>query len=108
MKINKLIHIVLAINIGVLCFALMACSSSKMNLVDEYYIYSPDEFHETYYLKCKLSGDRDHEIDSLHTVYWNDSAIILGRGEGKENWWLIQAASSNLKCCNNDIIKGPF
>ena len=60
MKINKLIHIVLAINIGVLCFALMACSSSKMNLVDEYYIYSPDEFHETYYLKCKLSGDRDH------------------------------------------------
>lgn len=73
MKINKLIHIVLAINIGVLCFALMACSSSKMNLVDEYYIYSPDEFHETYYLKCKLSGDRDHEIDSLHTVYWNDS-----------------------------------
>ena len=53
MKINKLIHIVLAINIGVLCFALMACSSSKMNLVDEYYIYSPDEFHETYYLNLK-------------------------------------------------------
>ena len=106
MKINKWISTVLAINIGALCFSLMACSSSKMNLVDEYYIYSPDEFHETYYLKCKLSGDTGHEIDSLHTIYWNDSAIILERG--KETWWLIQAASSTLKCCNNDIIKGPF
>ena len=89
-------------------FLLMACSPSKMKLVDEYCIYSPDDFHETYYLKCKLSGGTDHEIDSLHTIYWNGSSIIMERGEGEKNWWLIQAASSTLKCCNNDIVKGPF
>lgn len=72
-----------------------------------YYIYSPDDYYTTYYLKCKLSSDQDPVIDSVHVVCWNDSTIIIGRGREKYNWWIIKASSEKLKCCNNDSVIGP-
>lgn len=98
---SKYIHFLL-----ILC--MMSCSSASVKLVDEYYICSPDDYYDTYYLKCKLSSDTDPEIDSLHIVYWNDSTIIVGRGEKKLSWWIIKASSYTLKCCNQDTVMGPF
>lgn len=87
---------------------LAGCSSAGIRLVDEYYVYPPDEYSETYYLKCKLSGDSDPEIDSLRIVYWNDTVIMAGRGSGELSWWIIKASGRTLKCCNGDTVAGPF
>ena len=87
---------------------LAGCSSAGIRLVDEYCVYPPDEYSETYYLKCKLSGDSDPEIDSLRIVYWNDTLIMAGRGSGELSWWIIKASGRILKCCNRDTVKGPF
>ena len=88
-----------------LLFLFESCSPSKIKIADEYYIYSPDEYHATSYLKCKLASENDPEIDSLCVVYWNDSTVIIGRGECGRDWWIISASDSTLKCCNNDTIK---
>ena len=87
---------------------LAGCSSAGIRLVDEYYVYPPDEYSKTYYLKCKLSGDDDAEIDSLRLVYWNDTVIMAGRGSGELSWWIIKASGGTLKCCNRDTVTGPF
>ena len=55
-----------------------SCSSTGIKLVDYYYIYSPDDYYDTYYLKCKLSSNQDPIVDSVQVVYWNDSTIIVG------------------------------
>lgn len=89
-----------------LLFILVSCSPSSVKLVDEYYIYSPDEYCDSYYLKCKLSSDADPVIDSVSVVYWNDSTIIIGRCEEKREWWVVKASGDKLKCCNNDIVNG--
>ena len=85
---------------------LVSCSSTGIKLVDEYYIYPPDEYYNSYYLKCKLSSDNDPIIDSVHIVYWNDSTIIIER-KAKHDNWIINAFDNNLKCCNNDTVVGP-
>ena len=87
---------------------LTGCSSAGIRLVDEYYVYPPDGFSGTHYLKCKLSGEGDAEIDSLRIVYWNDSVIMAGRGSGELSWWIIKASGRTLKCCNRDTVTGPF
>lgn len=87
---------------------LAGCSSVGIRLVDEYYVYPPDEYSETYCLKCKLSGDGDTEMDSLRIVYWNDTVIMAGRGSGELSWWIIKASGRTLECCNGDTVAGPF
>lgn len=89
-----------------LIFAI-SCSSTSEKLIDNYYVYSPDEYCDSYYLKCKLSNDRDPVIDKVHSVYWNDSTIIVEQRGEKHNWWIIRASDEKLKCCNNDIVIGP-
>ena len=84
----------------ILLSLLVSCSSTGIKLVDEYYIYPPDEYYNSYYLKCKLSSDNDPIIDSVHIVYWNDSTIIIER-KAKHDNWIINAFDNNLKCCNN-------
>ena len=91
----------------ILLYFFISCSSTSIKLVDDYYIYSPDDYYTTYYLKCKLSSDQDPVIDSVHVVCWNDSTIIIGRGREIYNWWIIKASSEKLKCCNNDSVIGP-
>ena len=90
----------------ILLSLLVSCSSTGIKLVDEYYIYPPDEYYNSYYLKCKLSSDNDPIIDSVHIVYWNDSTIIIER-KAKHDNWIINAFDNNLKCCNNDTVVGP-
>lgn len=90
----------------ILLSLLVSCSSTGIKLVDEYYIYPPDEYYDSYYLKCKLSSDNDPIIDSVHIVYWNDSTIIIDR-KAKHDNWIINAFDNNLKCCNNDTVVGP-
>ena len=90
----------------ILLSLLVSCSSTGIKLVDEYYIYPPDEYYNSYYLKCKLSSDNDPIIDSVHIVYWNDSTIIIER-KAKHDNWIINAFDNNLKCCNNDPVVGP-
>ena len=70
----------------ILLSLLVSCSSTGIKLVDEYYIYPPDEYYNSYYLKCKLSSDNDPIIDSVHIVYWNDSTIIIERKAKHDNW----------------------
>lgn len=91
----------------VLLFFFISCSSTNIKLVDYYYIYSPDDYYATHYLKCKLSSNHDPVIDSVRVVYWNDSTIIIGREGRKYNWWVIKASGEKLKCCNNDSVIGP-
>ena len=55
----------------ILLSLLVSCSSTGIKLVDEYY-NPPDEYYNSYYLKCKLLSDNDPIIDSVHIVYWND------------------------------------
>ena len=90
----------------ILLSLLVSCSSTGIKLVDEYYIYPPDEYYNSYYLKCKLSSDNDPIIDSVHIVYWNDSTIIIERKAKYDNW-IINAFDNKLKCCNNDTVVGP-
>ena len=87
---------------------LISCSSTSKKLVDEYYLYSPDDYSDTYYLRCKLSSETDPWIDSIHSVFWNDSIIIIERMGEKHTWWIIKASGKFLKCCNQDKILGPF
>ena len=91
----------------ILLSLLVSCSSTGIKLVDEYYIYPPDEYYNSYYLKCKLSSDNDPIIDSVHIVYWNDSTIIIRREGRTYNWWVIKSSGEKLKCCNNDSVIGP-
>lgn len=69
----------------ILLFLLVSCSSTGIKLVDEYYIYPPDDYYDSYYLKCKLSSDNATVIDSVHIVYWNDSTIIIERKAKLDN-----------------------
>lgn len=92
----------------ILFFFLISCSPTSIKLVDDYYIYSPDDYYATHYLKCKLSSDHDPVIDSVRAVYWNDSTIIIRREGRTYNWWVIKSSGEKLKCCNNDSIIGPI
>ena len=38
----------------VLLFFLISCSSTNIKLVDDYYIYSPDDYYATHYLKVSI------------------------------------------------------
>jgi len=88
----------------ILVFFLISCSPTSIKLIDDYYIYSPDDYYATHYLKCKLSSDHDPVIDSVRAVYWNDSTIIIRREGRTYNWWVIKSSGEKLKCCNNDSI----
>lgn len=90
----------------ILLSLLVSCSSTGIKLVDKYYIYPPDEYYNSYYLKCKLSSDNDPVIDSVHIVYWNDSTIIIERKAKLDNW-IINAFDNKLKYRNNDTVVGP-
>ena len=90
----------------ILLSLLVSCSSTGIKLVDEYYIYPPDEYYDSYYLKCKLSSDNDPVIDSVSIVYWNDSTIIIERKAKLDNW-IINAFDNKLKYRNNDTVVGP-
>ena len=90
----------------ILLSLLVSCSSTGIKLVDEYYIYPPDEYYNSYYLKCKLSSDNDPVIDGVHIVYWNDSTIIIERKAKLDNW-IINAFDNKLKYRNNDTVVGP-
>ena len=87
---------------------LAGCSSTSVKLVDEYYLFSPDTYCETYYLKCKMSSENDPEIDSVKSIYWNDSIIIVERLNPQHSWWIIKASGKQPKCCNKDKIYGPY
>lgn len=90
----------------ILLSLLVSCSSTGIKLVDEYYIYPPDEYYNSYYLKCKLLSDNGPVIDSVHIVYWNDSTIIIER-KAKHDNWIINAFDNKLKYRNNDTVVGP-
>lgn len=91
----------------ILLSLLVSCSSTGIKLVDEYYIYPPDEYYDSYYLKCKLSSDNDPVIDSVNIVYWNDSTIIIERKAKLDNW-IINAFDNKLKYRNNDTVVTSF
>ena len=89
----------------VLLSLLVSCSSTGIKLVDEYYIFPPDDYYDSYYLKCKLLSDNGPVIDSVHIVYWNDSTIIIER-KAKHDNWIINAFDNKLKYRNNDTVVG--
>lgn len=86
----------------------MNCSSTSIKLVDEYYLFPPDDYADTYYLKCKLSSESDPKMDSIHSIFWNDSTIVIERMGKKHTWWIIKTSEKYLKCCNQDKLFGPF
>lgn len=94
-----------SLTIAFVTLLIQGCNSPT-TIEDYYTLYPPDEWHDDYYLMCKMSDSNDPLILNVDYIKWSTKMIAVK--QKNSNWWIIKAKGDSLKCCNQDKLIGPI
>lgn len=87
-----------------------ACNNNPFVVIDNYVIYSEDEFGRGNYLMCKLGCDNDARIEYVKSIEWSKKYLFVQQQKlnKNSNWFIIEAKGKELLCCGKDSLIGPL